>query len=152
MESLLLSIIQNVFVFLFQSILFIYGIHLLSNQKINIKYFIIAHAITMITTYFAREMLTYGIHTMISMIILIILSMWLFKIPAQKAVKYALLLTILMFLFEGVIYLIFMLLGIPEVFLDSVSGKIAAGIISNVMLIITLFVIRFIKKRSKRQG
>jgi hypothetical protein len=134
-----------------QSVLFIYGIHLLSEQKINLRYLSIALAITMTTTYFAREMLTYGTHTMISIIILIILCVWLFKIPAQKAVKHTLLLTIFMFLFEGLILLVFTLLGIPEDFLSSVSGKIAAGIISNVMLAITLLVIRFIKKRPKRQ-
>jgi len=129
--------------------------HLLSNKDINKKYFVICLSVSMATTYFSRLLLTFGTHTLINIIILVLFSVGLLKISAQKAVISALTLTILMFIFEGLIVFFYRLnINDPqklERFLNTETVKITIGIISNVLLALTLLVIRFIKKRPKRQ-
>lgn len=108
----------------------------------------------LVTIYLARMLLTFGNHTLFSLIILILLSITLLKIPAQKAVKIALLLTILLFLFEAINYLVFNLFLTKESFdqfMDSDFGLATIGFSSNTMLGITLFAIYIYRNKKEKK-
>ncbi len=145
---------EFVFVYFYQSILFVYGIHFFSKHPIKWKPYFLCAVISMIATYFARIALTFGNHTIFSLIILILLSIILLKIPAQAVVKSALIITILMYLFEGTLWISFKTIYSAaefEDFLNSETSKIVSGILSNVMLTILLFVLYMFRKKKARR-
>lgn len=152
LNQILEQIALFLFLYLYQSVIYVFGIHLFSKHQIKWKPFFICAAASMAITYFVRIFLTFGNHTLFSLIFLIILSITLLKIPAQKAVKSALFVAIITFIFEGAIFFVFSaFMGIDpfKKFLETNLGKISIGLLCNVMLTIFLLPIYFFKKRKR---
>jgi len=156
----LVTILQRaaefIFVYFFQSVLFVYGIHFFSKHPIKWKPFFLCAGASMVATYIARILLTFGNHTIFSLIILILLSIFILKIPTQAVVKSALLITIIIFIFEGVNFLsLKTILGnarFNELIQDDFQKRMA-GLPSNVLLTAFLAAAYFIrKKRNKHKG
>ncbi|HQA16346.1 MAG TPA: hypothetical protein PKX71_05250 [Candidatus Avimonas sp.] len=109
----------------------------------------------MVATYLARQ-LTYGVHTLYSLMALIILVVVLLRIPAQKVVKSALLIALLTLVFELVISLVCIaIIGKDSYteFLKTNRGKSVIGILVNLMLALSLVPVYFYKKnKARREG
>ena len=144
-----------VFFYLFQSMIFVYSIHLFSNHPVRWKLYFICAFLSMVATYLARQ-LTYGVHTLYSLIALILLAVVLLRIPAQKVVKSALLIALLTLVFELVISLICIaIVGKDNYteFLETNRGKSVIGILINLMLALSLVPVYFYKKnKARREG
>lgn len=156
MKQIIEEIIMFVFLYFYQSILYVFGIHLFCNHPIRWKPFFLCTVLSMIVTYLARILLTFGNHTLFSLIFLILLSIAILKIPAQKVVKSSLLIAIITFIYEGIIFFIFSaFIGVEEFrkLFKTNNGRIITGLLSNLLLTITLFSIYFYKKRkAQRKG
>ncbi len=156
MKPILEELALFIFAYSFQCLIYIYSIHLFSNHKIKWKPFLACSLFVLFLTYAARVLLTFGNHTLFSLIFLIVLSIVFFKIPAEKVVKSSILIAILTFIYEGTIFMFFSIfMGFEESksFLTTNVGKTITGFISNIFLVMTLLPIYiYKKKKALRKG
>jgi len=142
------------FFYLFQSLIYVYSIYLFSNHPVELKPFLICSFLSMLATYIARSMLTYGVHTLFSLIALILLAVGFLKIPAQRVVKSTLIIAILTFFFELIVSLVCVtIIGNDRYkeFLQTNHGKTVIGILINLLLSLSVLPFYFIKKIKARQ-
>lgn len=95
--------------------------------------------------------ISYGIHTMLNIIIFFSIQNLLIKIDVNKSIKYSILTTILMFVCEGlnVIFLqLFHANKMEEIFNNPIL-KTLYGLPSLVIFLITLLIYRLIKSNKK---
>lgn len=155
MDNVLEHLAVFLFFYLFQSLIYVYSIHLFSNHPVKLKPYLICSFLSMIATYIARSELTYGVHTLFSLIALILLAVGLLKIPAQKVVKSALLIAILTLIYELLISIIYTANIGKERYLDLLATDMGLTIIGteiNILLLITLIPVYIIKKRKFKRA
>lgn len=156
MTTVLQYLAQFVLIYFLQSILYVIGIVMLSKTPFQWKPILICSVLSMIATFILRTMLTFGIHTLFSLIILIMLAVLVLKIPAQKVVKIALLIAIVVFIIEGMNFvalrLIFGEVRFEEILNDKFT-KSMAGVPTNILLGISLGITYLVmKKREAKKG
>lgn len=144
------------FEFLFRTIpeglLFILAIYIFSGVKFEVKRFLVSGFVLAIVTFSVRMLpISYGIHTMLNIIIFFSIQNLLIKIDVNKSIKYSILTTILMFVCEGlnVIFLqLFHANKMEEIFNNPIL-KTLYGLPSLVIFLITLLIYRLIKSNKK---
>lgn len=152
MTNILQFLAEILLVYFAQSLLYVYGIYLLSEYRVQWKPFLFCAMASMLFTYFARTLLSFGNHTLFSLLLLMILLIAVAKIPAQKVVKNVLLIAIFTFLFEGVVCLVLELIfgkAQFDIMMEKSFVRTMFGIPSNVMLLVTLIGIRRFQKRKR---
>lgn len=150
MTNVLQFLAEILLVYLAQSLLFVYGIYLLSHHRVRWKSFLFCVIVSMLFTYFARTLLSFGNHTLFSLLLLMLLLIGVAKIPAQKVVKNTLLIAILLFVFEGVVCILLeFIFGKAQIhaIMQNDFVKTMLGIPSNLMLLVTFICVHSFQKR-----
>lgn len=135
-----------------EGILFIFSVYVFSNTKIETKNFIIASLSLSIATFLVRMLpISYGIHTILNIIVLVIIATIIIKVSIIDAIRSGILTAILMFVCEGInMGLIQITHGsdMERIFTDPVL-KTVYGIPSLMIFTIILLVYKFIKFNRK---
>ncbi|EKQ51720.1 MULTISPECIES: hypothetical protein [unclassified Clostridium] len=84
-----------------EAFIIIFAGYILSNKELNIKRYLISSILLAISTFFIRMLpINYGVHTILSIIIQIILLVYISKIDMILAMKSSIILTICLFIVE----------------------------------------------------
>lgn len=133
-----------------ESFLFVFAIYVFANAKIDIKKYIIASLSLAIGTFFIRKLpISYGIHTILNIILLVLICNFLNKINTVECIKGGIFTAILLFFSEGVnLFLIQLKVGenVTSVFSDPVL-KTIYGLPSLIIFLIIILLINFLMKR-----
>lgn len=131
-----------------ESFLYLLGIYVFSKVRIHKRKFIKASVMIALVMYCIRLLpINYGVHTILSILFIIFLSIFYNKIDSIQAIKSTIIMFLIQFLSEGINMLILM----------SIFNKNLEGLFNNVMyktllglpsLIITLIILySFYKKK-----
>ncbi|MBM7835277.1 hypothetical protein [Clostridium sardiniense] len=135
-----------------EGILFIFSVYVFSNTKIESEKFIISSLSLAIATFLVRMLpISYGIHTILNIIVLVIIATVIIKVTPIDAIRSGILTAILMFVCEGInMGLIQITHGsdMERIFTDPVL-KTVYGIPSLMIFTIILLVYKFIKINRK---
>ncbi|MBY0754312.1 hypothetical protein K5V21_02475 [Clostridium sardiniense] len=86
-----------------EAVLFIFAVCIFSSTKIEIKKFIISSLILSVATFLVRMLpISYGIHTILNIIILVIITTVVVKLSIIGSIRSCILTAILMFICEGI--------------------------------------------------
>ena len=135
--SLITRMIPEVFII-------IYSIYILTKSKVNIKRILISSIIGGIGIYIIRLLpIHFGVHTILSIMMYIILAVKLNKIDMYKAITITLVSIIILFILDFLIALIY-----SKIFQLSSELLFGGGLLSNIVsippLILFFIVIQFI--------
>jgi hypothetical protein len=136
-----------------EGFLLILGIYVFSREKINKNHYIISSILTSIVIFFIREFpISYGVHTIIIIILLILLSVFYNNIDSYRAVRSTITILILQYLSEA-LNLVFLKsildLDLNVIFNNPIKKNIA-GLPSVIINVIVIYI--FYKKFKKRDG
>ncbi|GAA0069657.1 hypothetical protein UT300003_11800 [Clostridium sardiniense] len=135
-----------------EGILFIFSVYVFSNTKIESGKFIISSLSLAIATFLVRMLpISYGIHTILNIIVLVIIATVIIKVSIIDAIRSGILTAILMFVCEGMnMGLIQITHGsdMERIFTDPVL-KTVYGIPSLMIFTIILLAYKFIKINRK---
>lgn len=136
-----------------EGFLLILGIYIFSREKINKKNYIISSILSSIVIFFIREFpISYGVHTIIIIILLILLSIFYNKIDSYRTVRSVISVFVLQYLSEA-LNLVFLkiVLGLDlNVIFNHPIKKNIAGLPSVMINVIIIYI--FYKKFKKRDG
>lgn len=134
-----------------EGFLFIFAIYTFSKIRVDIKKYIISSIISAIIIFLVRMLpISYGVHTILAMGIVIILAIYINKIDMIKSIKSVLIFVIFQFLSEGLN--VFIIQTICKVDMDKVFSnpvlKTLYGIPSLIILgtVILSYYIYILKK------
>lgn len=147
---------EFIFVYFFQSCLYVGGIYLINKKEIQWKRFFLCASLSMIATFTIRQFpINFGIHTVLSMILLIYLAIVILKIKAQSVVKSALIVTVSILVLEG-FYLLLLKTALGKQGFDNLINnehlKEMSGIPVNLVLLLCLFFLYLYRKKRSRVG
>ena len=135
-----------------ESFLFVYSVYIITNTKIDNKKYFLSSIMLALIGFFNRLLpISYGIHTILNIIVLVILSTCIIKINVLQSIKASLLICIIMFICEGVnMFLIQILYGdnIVKVLTNPVL-KTLYGIPSLIMTTIIILIIKFLLNKKR---
>lgn len=134
-----------------EGFLYILGVYIFSRIKINQKKYLISSVITAAVITFIRLLpIDYGVHTILSILFIIFLSMLYNNIDPIKVIRATILTFIIQFLSEGINIVILSI--IPNIDLDSLfnNAKIK-NFLGIPSLIITLIVMILLNKIYKKK-
>ena len=102
----------SLFEFIVRSIpeefLFVLAVHAFSKTGINLKRYLLSGTLFSITVYLIRLLpIQYGVHTILSLIVLIVLVSFINKIDIIKSIRAGIIIFILDFICEGLIFLLY---------------------------------------------
>ncbi len=138
-----------------ESLLFVYSVHLLTYTKINVKkYFISSILLDVIGFLIRRLPINYGIHTMLNIMVLVILTTYINKIYILKCIKAGILTAVIMFMCEGINMTIIQLLynhdNIVRIFNDYIL-KTLYGLPSLIIFMVSILIIKFLIYRKRKK-
>ena len=127
-----------------EAFIIIYSIYILTKSKVNIKRILISSIIGGIGIYIIRLLpIHFGVHTILSIMMYIILAVKLNKIDMYKAITITLVSIIILFILDFLIALIY-----SKIFQLSSELLFGGGLLSNIVsippLILFFIVIQFI--------
>lgn len=135
-----------------EAILFIFAVYTFSNTKIEFKKFIISSLILAVSTFLVRMLpISYGIHTILNIIVLVLITTVINKISVIGSIRSGILTAILMFICEGInMGLIQLTHGseMERIFTDSIL-KTIYGLPSLMIFAIILLTYKFIRFNRK---
>ncbi|MBP1888713.1 hypothetical protein J2Z53_000292 [Clostridium moniliforme] len=137
-----------------ESFLFVYSVYILSNTKFNKKLYFLTSTILVVVTFFIRRLpISYGIHTILNIILLVILTTYIDKINILKSIKAGIITAIIMFICEGInMFFIQCLCGnnIIRIFTNP-TLKTIYGLPSLIIFFVVILIIKFLlyKKEEK---
>lgn len=127
-----------------EGFLFILAVYIFSKTRIDRKKYIVSSMIFAITMFMVRLLpIDYGIHTILSLIFLVLLTTTYNKIDAMQSMKSVLIVVLMQFIIEGINILILKL--IPNINIESVFNnpvkKTLLGIPSLMMAYVVIWVL-----------
>lgn len=135
-----------------ESILFVFAVYIFSNTKIKFRKYIFSSILLAITTFLIRMLpISYGIHTILNIIMLVIIASSVIKISVIDSIRAGILTAILMFICEGINMVLIQLIHrneIGEIFTNPIL-KTAYGLPSLIIFTILLLIYKFIKFNRK---
>lgn len=147
-----LTLLEVFFRVLPESFLLIFAVYAFSKTIINVKRYIISSLLYVVAVYAIRLLpIQYGVHTIINIIVIIILTVNINKISIIKSIKVSIVAIILEFICEGINVIIIQYLfkaDMKRVFSEPFL-KIIYGIPSLVIFSITVFTYYFLLVRRK---
>lgn len=94
-------IFESIFGYIMQGFVVVLGIFAFNRQKIIFKSYIMVSVIQIVITYLLRLLgINYGVHTILILLLLFILSILILKMPIYKTIRSTLLVTILLLVSE----------------------------------------------------
>jgi branched-subunit amino acid transport protein AzlD len=135
-----------------EGFLLILGIYVFSREKINKSNYFISSIVASIVIFFIRELpISYGVHTIIIIILLILLSVFYNNIDSYRAVRSAITILILQYLSEALNLLFLKMIGLDlNIIFENPIMKNVAGIPSVIINGIVIYL--FYKKFGKKDG
>ncbi|MGL5380941.1 hypothetical protein, partial [Clostridium sp.] len=86
-----------------ESFLFVFAVYAFSNVKVDKKKYILASTTLALTVFVIRELpISYGVHTLLNIMALIIIATTINKIDIIKSIKSGIITAVLLFVCEGV--------------------------------------------------
>lgn len=86
-----------------ECLLFVFAVYAFSNTKIDKRKYFIASATLAVTIFIIRELpISYGVHTLLNIMALIIIATTINKIDIIKSIKSGIITAVLLFVCEGV--------------------------------------------------
>ncbi len=135
-----------------EAILFVLAVYIFSNTKLEIKKIIIASLILSVSTFLVRMLpISYGIHTILNIITLVLITSVVIKISIIDSIRSGILTAILMFICEGInMGLIQLIHGneIEKIFSNPIL-KTVYGLPSLIIFTIIILLYKFIKSNRK---
>lgn len=129
-----------------ESFLFVYSVYMLSNSKFNKKLYFLTSTILVVVTFFIRRLpISYGIHTILNIILLVILTTYINKIYILESIKAGIITTIIMLICEGINMVFIQCIegkNIFQIFLNPIA-KILYGLPSLIIFLVVILIIRF---------
>lgn len=151
-----LSFLELIFRAIPESFALIFGMYIFSNIKIKLSNYIIISLVFALATYLVRFLpITYGINTIISILILIGLSIYISNNNLLKAVRGGILSIVLLFICEAMNMLILQnIYGDRLIYIfKNPPAKIICGLPSLTIFIIILIVVKIImNKRNVKEN
>ena len=142
-----LSFLELVFRAIPESFALIFGMYIFSNTTIKLSNYIISSLILASSAYLVRFLpITYGINTIISIIVLIGISIYISNNTLLRAVRGGILSIVLLFICEGINMLILQSIygeGLTYIFKNPTT-KIIYGLPSLIIFIVILIVVKII--------
>ncbi|MCB2300106.1 hypothetical protein [Clostridium tagluense] len=136
-----------------ESFLVIFAVYAFSKTVINVKRYIISSILYGISVYLIRSLpIQYGVHTILNIIMIIVLTAFLNKIVIIKSIQASIMALILLFICEGINMIIIKYIFKVNVIniLSNTSEKILYGIPSLVIFAVTVFTYYFYLDRRKK--
>lgn len=135
-----------------EGILFVFAVHIFSNTKIKFKNYVVS-SIILTTTIFLIRMLpiSYGIHTILNIIMLVVITSVVLKISIIDSIRSGILTAILMFICEGINMGLIQLINgneIEKIFSNPIL-KTVYGLPSLIIFTIIILLYKFIKSNRK---
>lgn len=138
-----------------ESFLFVFSVYVFANTKIDIKKYIISSITLAIGTFLIRKLpISYGIHTILNIILLVCICNFFNKINTLQCIKGGILTAILLFFSEGFnLFLIQCRVGTNATFIFSNPVlKTIYGLPSLAVFLISVLLINFFVKRKKSKN
>lgn len=139
-----ISLLELIVRGIFEELFFVLSVHAFSKTGINLKRFLLSGMIFWISQYFIRCLpIQYGIHSILSLIALIILGNLINKIDIIKSIRAGIITFILGFIFEGMnlCFIQFILKKDLNMVMNNPNLKILYGIPS--VIVLGIFVIAY---------
>ncbi|MFT5871533.1 MAG: hypothetical protein ACI8WT_000453 [Clostridium sp.] len=136
-----------------EEFLVIFAVYAFSKTVINLKKYIISSILYVTAVYIIRLLpVQYGVHTILNIIVIIVLTTNINKIAIIKAIQASIMAVILLFICEGINMIIIQdILKVNVInILSNTSLKIVYGIPSLVIYAATVFTYYFYLARSKK--
>lgn len=147
-----LSFLELVFRAIPESFALIFGMYIFSNARIKLLNYIILSLVFALATYLVRFLpITYGINTIISILILIGLSLYVSNNNLLKAVRGGILSIVVLFICEGInIFILQNIYGdrLTDIFKNPTT-KIICGIPSLIIFVVILIAVKIIMNKRK---
>ncbi|MDQ0148235.1 hypothetical protein ACFO6R_03205 [Eubacterium multiforme] len=135
-----------------ESFLFVYAVCILTNTKIDKKRFFMSSILLALIGFFIRLFpISYGIHTILNIVVLVILSTYIVKINILESIKASIIICIIMFVCEGINMLLIQVLHGNDIaqILTNPALKTIYGIPSLIMTMILVLIIKFIMNKKE---
>lgn len=147
-----LSFLELIFRAIPESFALIFGMYIFSSTTIKLSNYIISSLILAASAYLVRFLpITYGMNTIISIIVLIGISIYMSNNNLLRAVRGGILSIVLLFICEGINMLILQSIYGDEVtyIFKNPTTKIIYGLPSLIIFIVILIVIKIIMNKRK---
>ncbi len=135
-----------------ESFLFVFAIYVFANTKLDFKKYIISSIELAIGTFFIRKLpISYGIHTIINIILLVFICNFFNKINTLECIKGGIFTAIILFFSEAInLFLIQLKVGdnVTSIFRDPVL-KTIYGIPSLIIFLLVILLVNFLKNRKR---
>lgn len=135
-----------------ESFLFVFAIYVFANTKLDFKRYIISSIELAIGTFFIRKLpISYGIHTIINIILLVFICNFFNKINTLECIKGGIFTAIILFFSEAInLFLIQLKVGdnVTSIFRDPVL-KTIYGIPSLIIFLLVILLVNFLKNRKR---
>lgn len=135
-----------------ESFLFVFAIYVFANKKLDFKKYIISSIELAIGTFFIRKLpISYGIHTIINIILLVFICNFFNKINTLECIKGGIFTAIILFFSEAInLFLIQLKVGdnVTSIFRDPVL-KTIYGIPSLIIFLLVILLVNFLKNRKR---
>lgn len=157
MESMLRGIAEVGLVYLPQDISIIIGIYTFNKQKIQFKKFLACIVITLIAISLIRLLpISFGIHTLLGMIVLIFLGIFLLGFPIHKTIMSVFITTIILLIVEiinmKVLTIIYGADGFKTIMDNPITNAVAGFPVSVLLFVIILILYFKLTKQAIRSG
>lgn len=135
-----------------EGILFVFAVHIFSNTKIKFKNYVVSSILLTITIFLIRMLpISYGIHTILNIIMLVVITSVVLKISIIDSIRSGILTAILMFICEGINMGLIQLINgneIEKIFSNPIL-KTVYGLPSLIIFTIIILLYKFIKSNRK---
>lgn len=157
MESMLRGIAEVGLVYLPQDISIIIGIYTFNKQKIQFKKFLACIVITLVAVSLIRLLpISFGIHTLLSMIVLIFLGVYFLGFPIHKTIMSVFLTFIIILILETssmkMLTLIYGSNGFQSIMDNPITNAVAGFPVSVLLFVIILILYFKLTKQAIRSG
>ncbi len=131
-----------------QSFAILFGVYAFNRQRIIVKSYVFASLLVIVVSYLVRLLpISFGVHTIINMLIMFLICIIVLKMPAYKTIQSALLVTVLLLICEMIdVAIIISIIGritFEKMMLNPLQKAIAGlpGTIFFVIIVITSYII-----------
>jgi hypothetical protein len=149
-------IFEFLFGYILQAFAFILGVFAFNRQKIVLKKYIIVSIIVSVIYYLVRLLpISFGVHTIISLILLFFVCILIFKMPIYATIRSTLFVTVLLLSSEMAnVWIMINILGKEkfEQMMSVPSEKAIVGLPSAFAFALLIFISYFIFTKSRNTG
>ena len=149
-------LLEGVLGYLLQAVSFLIGMHGIACQKIQVKKAALVCVLSAVVTYLVRasELFTFGVHTMLVLLIINVAGIVICKIPIRSCILGSILMMIFVLLSEvvnvGLLYLVVGAGGIDAVMNNEIQKAVSAIPGNILLLLVSLLIYHFRTRKGKK--